>query len=124
MAKFSVSMQTPGSDHADNYITLDVTGSGEKSIKTKVCVAGAEVLVERLRKHLAATTNDPNKAVKGTLAKSLRIREVSDFAIVEPHGKHHGKGSGPKTRAAGYRRAKTGQGTSHLRKRHGTQELR
>lgn len=120
MAKFSVRMQTPGKSHANQYFTLSASGSDSSNeVKLKVCRAGAEVLITRLREHLEATTNDPNRKIKGTLARSLTATDGFSGVIVSPKGKHHGSGSGRKTRAAGYHRAKTGQGTSHLRKHHG-----
>lgn len=121
MAKFTVSIAAGGSkSHNNSYASLDVRDSAAAAnIKKAVCVAGGEVLQQALRDHLERTTHDPNAAVRGTLARSITVRALSSSAIVSPTGKHHGAGTGPKTRAAGYHRAKRGQGTSHLRKRHG-----
>lgn len=119
MAKFNVSMQTPGKLHSNDYFDLEMDGEAANEVKLRVCKAGAVVLIEKLRAHLKATTDDPNTKVRGMLAKSLTATEGRSSVIVGPKGKHHGTGTGAKTRAAGYHRAKTGQGTSHLRKHHG-----
>ena len=119
MAKFYVDMQTPGKLNQNDYFTLRMTGQESNQIKLKVCSAGGKVLLERLREHLQRTTNDPNTAVRGTLAKSLVITEGRSSVFVGPKGKHHGTGVGRKTKAAGYHRPKTGMGVSHKRKHHG-----
>ena len=117
MAKFTVSIAAGGSkSHNNSYASIDIhEAAAAANIRKAVCVAGGEVLQQALRDHLERTTHDPNAAVRGTLARSITVRALFDGAIVSPSGKHHGAGTGPKTRAAGYHRAKRGQGTSHLR---------
>lgn len=121
MAKFTFELQTPGKDMANQYFTLDLMEPGAAAeIREKVCMAGARVLIEKLQEYLQQTTNDPNRSVKGTLAKSLTATVFKDGSvIVGPKGKHHGTGVGRKTKAAGYHRPKTGQGISKTRKHHG-----
>lgn len=121
MANFTFELQASGKDMANQYFTLDLMEPGAAAeIREKVCMAGARVLIEKLQEYLQQNTNDPNRRVKGTLAKSLTATVFEDGSvIVGPKGKHHGTGVGRKTRAEGYHRPKTGQGTSHLRKHHG-----
>lgn len=122
MAKFKVNAISEKMHGAKQYTSIRVSDQEiSKSASVKICLAGAEVLMQSLRDHLEATTNDPNESVRGQLAKSIKaeIYESSGSVIVGPTGKHHGKGTGPKTREAGYHRPKTGQGKSHKRKHHG-----
>lgn len=92
-----------------DYAVLSMSGDASKDAKLEILRAGAEVLVQRLREFLDANTNDPNAAVRGTLARSIQIVNRNDRVFVEPKGKHHGK-KAARTRAEGYHRAKTGQG--------------
>lgn len=120
MAKMTVKMYTPGKDMANQYFTIDMSDADSKETSLKICRRGAELLLEKLKAHLEETTHDANAAVRGTLANSLKITESSSgTCFVGPSGKHHGKGSGLKTKAAGYHRPKTGQGASSKRKHHG-----
>lgn len=116
MAKFNVT-------YYEGYGAL---GSSDKESLTsadilRICRAGADVLLQRLRDWLETNTHDANAAIRGRLAASLTAKEypATGSVIVSPTGKHHGKSAGPKTRAAGYHRPKTGQGSSNNRKRHG-----
>lgn len=121
MARFEFRMQTPGKEMADSYFTLEFMEPGAAAgVRESICMSGAQVLIEKLKEHLNRTTNDPNARVRGTLAESLTATVFSDGSVVVgPKGKHHGTGVGRKTRAEGYRRPKTGQGTSYKRKHHG-----
>lgn len=89
--------------------------------KMRICRAGAAVLLQKLRDWLTANTSDPNAEVRGRLAASLKGKEYPEagFIIVGPSGKHHGRKSTPRTRAAGYHRPKSGQGKSSKRSHHG-----
>ena len=89
--------------------------------KIRICRAGAAVLLQKLRDWLTANTSDPNADVRGRLAASLKGKEYPEagFIIVGPSGKHHGRKSTPRTRAAGYHRPKSGQGKSSKRSHHG-----
>lgn len=88
--------------------------------KLKICLAGAEVLLRRLREFLRANTNDPNADVRGRLAESLTVQpnETTGSVFISPQGKHHGR-SARRTRAEGYHRAKTGQGKAGRQGHHG-----
>lgn len=114
MAKFNVSMQTPGKLHSNDYFDLEMDGEAANEVKLRVCKAGAVVLIEKLRAHLKSTTEDRNENVRGTLANSLSIREGRDSVFVAPKGKHHGKNSEKLEH-----RPKTGEGKSHKRNHHG-----
>lgn len=122
MAKFKMNWYAEGTGGSNQYVSLSFLESNAgKSAATTVCSAGADVLIPALQNYLEANTSDPNKAVRGTLAKSIKkkVYVESGSVIVGPAGKHHGTGVGRKTREAGYHRPKTGQGTSHKRKHHG-----
>lgn len=105
MASFRVNM--PDTDVYAGVTLFD----GETGLqdKLKICQAGAAVLIERLRDWLDQNTHDLNESVRGTLAKSLKAKDGFDTVFVQPTGKHHGR-KARRTRAEGYRRAKTGQG--------------
>lgn len=124
MADFKVKWY--GADgQAQGYVSFDVLERGMSAEdRLKICMAGARVLLDRLRAWLGINTNDRNKAVRGALARSLQADAGHDGAvIVGPKGKHHGGASAVRTRAAGYHRAKTGTGDFSYgrdrRKRHG-----
>lgn len=117
MAKFAVYAYSEGEDGRKDTTAsfkAQVDGFSDER-KLAICRAGAGVLLRRLREFLTANTHDPNPAVRGRLAESLRIRDLGSFCIVEPSGKHHGSYA-KRTRAAGYRRAKTGQGKGRTNK--------
>ncbi len=118
MAKFKVYFNTAVEDEKrEPYTVLKAAADGlSDERKLAICHAGAEVLLRRLREHLEANTHDPNRAVRGRLAESLGSRDLGSFCHVEPSGKHHGSYA-KRTRAEGYRRAKTGQGKGRTNKR-------
>ena len=122
MAKFKVDYYSEKTGGAQQYASLGFFESDAgKDASIKVCLAGAEVLINALRNHLKQTTHDPNDEVRGQLARSIKAKvyEAVGSVIVGPVGKHHGQGTGPKTREAGYHRPKTGQGKTGKRKHHG-----
>lgn len=119
MAKFRVYCETTRSDEETKWethtsIKTEADGLSDER-KLAICRAGAEVLLRRLREYLEANTHDPNRAVRGRLAESLGILNLGSFCHVEPLGKHHGSYA-KRTRAEGYRRAKTGQGKGRSNK--------
>ncbi len=119
MANFKVKYYGKDGLVSDASFTVVEAGMSNED-KLKICLAGAEVLLRRLREFLHANTNDPNASVRGRLAESLTAREYPELGsvIVTPQGKHHGK-SAKRTRAEGYRRAKTGQGKGRKQGHHG-----
>ena len=100
------------------YTTFVASGGITREDTLTVCMAGAKVLLERLREWLAANTHDAADWA-GALAASLVAEPVYSSVFVQPKGKHHGKSTRDKmNRASGYRRAKTGQGRGRAKKEH------
>lgn len=112
MARFRCSMP-------DNsgYTFLQTALTGDKETKLRICMAGARVLVQRLREFLEANTSDPNAEIRGRLAESITAESIRDTVFVGPKGIHHGKSSRRK-KGSGYHRPKTGQGKSGKRQGH------
>lgn len=116
MAKFAV--RYFDKNGLTGSVSFDVVAAGMTAEdKLAICRAGADVLIRRLREFLTANTHDPNAAVRGRLAESLTAREypATGSIIVSPRGTHHGRRA-RRTRAEGYRRAKTGQGRGRTNK--------
>ena len=113
MARFTCTMPDLSS-----YTALEtVLATGDKDAKARICMAGARVLIHRLREFLEANTSDPNTAVRGRLADSLTAEPINGCVFVGPKGKHHGKSS-RRAKGSGYHRPKTGQGKSGKRQGH------
>ena len=117
MAKFQVKSMADGS-------FSDLTGGGGSTYTAlsgsaafvsnediqKICMAGAEILIQKLREFLGAHTKGT-----GLLAQSITATPIWTFVMVGPKGKHHGSYTSTK----GTHRSKTGQGRSHKRRHHG-----
>lgn len=112
MARFTCEMA-----ESDVYSQIAARLEGDKESKLRVCMAGANALIQHLRDFLTANTSDPNAEVRGTLASSLTAEPINASVFVQPKGKHHGKSS-RKKKGSGYHRPRTGQGTSTKRQGH------
>lgn len=112
MARFKCEMA-----ESDVYAQIAARLDGDTEGKLRVCMAGANVLIQHLRDFLTANTSDPNAAVRGTLANSLTAEPINASVFVQPKGKHHGKSS-RKKKGDGYHRPRKGQGTSAKRQGH------